>query len=55
MGISSNKISFYSNFNTCKLELSKNEVENMENIDNLENIENIENTNIKSFVMKKLN
>ena len=47
-----NKISFYSNFNTCKLELSINEVENMANIDNMENIEN---TNIKSFVMKKLN
>jgi hypothetical protein len=53
MGISSNKISFYSNFNTCKLELSKNEVENMANIDNLENIDNL--ANIKNCLMEKLN
>jgi len=56
-----NKISFYSNFNTYKLELSLNEVENManidnqENIDNLENMANIDNTNIKNCLIKKLN
>ena len=51
-----NKISFYSNFNTCKLELSINEVENMANIDNIDNQENMVNIdNIKYVLTKKLN
>ena len=41
-----NKISFYSNFSTCNIELSRNELENMLNIDNI---------NIKDFLADKLN
>lgn len=41
-----NKISFYSNFSNCKIELSKNELKNIENIDNI---------NLKDFLGDKLN
>jgi hypothetical protein len=40
-----NKISFYSNFSTCNIELSKNELENI----------NIDNIDIKDFLADKLN
>ena len=40
-----NKISFYSNFSACNIELSKNKLENI----------NIDNIDIKNFLADKLN
>ena len=52
-----NKISFYSNFSTCNIELSKNELENMLNKENIkiDNIDNKDNIDIKDFLADKLN